>query len=103
MQGDLAWVVNLLTYFFRLFPYLASYYFFFIIFAIGYWLSSNNKTFWLDLGFMIIFSTMLNRILKEVFAVARPSVERLVEINDGSYSFPSGDAQVLTVFWLMVA
>ncbi len=107
MSGDLAWVVELrtepLTYFFKLFPYLASYYFFLSTFALGYWLSSKNKAFWLDLGFMITFSTMLNRILKETFAIARPSVERLIEINDGSYSFPSGDAQVLTVFWLMLA
>lgn len=107
MGGDLAWVLELrtdtLTQFFKIFPLFANYYFFFITIALGYWISAKHKLFWLDLGFMVTLSAILNRMLKEVFAVARPSIIRLVEINDNSYSFPSGDAQVLAVFWLMIA
>lgn len=107
MDGDLIWVLGLrtdyLTQFFKIFPYFASYYFFFITIALGYWSSAKHKIFWLDLGFMVTLSAILNRILKEVFAVDRPNIERLVQISDDSYSFPSGDAQVLAVFWLMLA
>lgn len=107
MLSDINWVLDFrtpaLTQFFTLCPHLVGDYFLLGIFAITYWISSRSKPHWLDLGAMIILSSILNRVLKEIFAVARPTVHKLITLSDMSYSFPSGDAQIFTVVSLMIA
>lgn len=93
---------EIFTEWFKIFPFFASDYFYIIAIAIGYWLNPRNRLF-LDLGWLVSFSTLLNVILKKVFAISRPpSILHLIPINDGSFGFPSGDVQVSTVFFTVI-
>lgn len=105
MNYDPTWVLYIrsdnLTYFFKIFPFFASGLFYISAIAIGYWLRPGNRLF-THLGFLIPFNSILNVILKNLIAVMRPSSElHLVKIWD-PYGFPSGDAQVSTIFWGMI-
>lgn len=99
------WLENVrnetLTSFFKLFPYLASDYFYIIVLALGFWMSVRKRLF-IDLGFLVPFSTLINIILKNSFAIARPPEFLHLVPNHVNYGFPSGDVQVGMVFWGMI-
>lgn len=97
------WILNFrhetLTNWFKIFPFFVSDYFFITIIALAYWLNPQKRLF-LDLGWLVSFSTLLNVNLKKLFAIPRPnSTLHMLPINDNSFGFPSGDVQVATVFY----
>lgn len=102
-MNDLSWVLPYrtegLTVIFKIISYLGEEYFFMTFLSIGYW--CFNKKLFRDLAVLVCISTMLNVLLKVFFEIPRPSIEHLMYAND--YSFPSGHAQVTTVFWLVLA
>lgn len=103
-MNDLSWVLAYrseeLTIFFRLLSMLGEEVFLMVIMAIGYW--CINKKLYRDMVVMVCVCGLVNVFLKSLFMVPRPTVEYLASVND-LYSFPSGHAQVVTVFWLMLA
>lgn len=107
MLHDSNWILGLrcsvLTQFFQLCPFLVSDSFLIALVALLYWYSSKSKAYWMDMAFMICITIMINRMLKEIIAIPRPSIELLISITDGSYGFPSGDVQIFTVVSLMIA
>lgn len=72
-----------------------------LIIALGFWLRPTNKLF-LQLGFLVPFSTILNGILKNIFQISRPPIEFWLAQPTDELGFPSGDVQVATVFWGMI-
>lgn len=105
MLDNPAWILSFrneyLTVFFKLFPFLASHYFYIIVIALGYWLSTR-KILFVHLGFLLPFSTLLNSIIKALFKIPRPPEYLHLIPLDNSFGFPSGDVQVATVFWLYI-
>lgn len=103
-MNDLAWVEpyrnDFLTIFFKMISYAGEELFLMVFLALGYW--CINKKVFRDLTVLICVSTLINVFLKGIFQVARPLGEHLMAVND-VYSFPSGHAQVTTVFWLFLA
>src|SRR6202042_1962397 len=88
--------------FFKIFPFFVSDTFYIAVIALGYWIARQKYVFW-QLGFLVPFSVMLNIILKNLFMQERPdSALHLVDIVDKSSGFPSGDAQLGTIFWFMI-
>lgn len=100
----MTWVLSLrsdlLTDFFKLFPYLTGTTFYMSAIALGYWMS--RKGFFKHLAVLVCLSTLISWGLKEFFALPRPLISRLIEI-DNSYGFPSADVQVALIFWLAFA
>jgi len=97
----LAYRTDTLTCIFKLFPYLVSDYFCFLVVALGYWLRPHKKLF-IALGYLIPVTTISNYLLKNLFAIPRPSsIYHLVPVHD-FYGFPSGDVMLASVFWGMV-
>lgn len=89
------WILNfrseMLTSWFKIFPFSASDYFYITIIAIAYWLNSRKRLF-LDLGWLISFATLLNVIIKKVFSIPRlSSTLHMLPINDGSFGFPKNN------------
>ncbi|MCX4079939.1 phosphatase PAP2 family protein [Rickettsia rhipicephali] len=100
------WILNfrseMLTSWFKIFPFFASDYFYITIIAIAYWLNPRKRLFW-DLGWLISFATLLNVIIKKAFSIPRPpSILHMLPINDGAFGFPSGDVQVATIFFMII-
>ena len=93
-----------MTAFFKIFPYLASDYFYITIISFLYWLgSTKNKRLAMELICLVALSTILCVLLKEYFSIARPAVQRFIVVYD-PYGFPSADVAVSMVFWgMMVA
>ena len=91
-----------MTAFFKLFPFLASDYFYITIISFIYWLGSpKTKRLAIELICVVALSTLICILLKEHFAIARPAVKRLVVVYD-PYGFPSADVAVAMVFWGML-
>lgn len=87
---------------FKIFPFFASDYFYILIITIGYLRSSNKRPF-IDLGFLVPFSTIINWTLKSIFNIPRPDIStHLIPVTD-MLGFPSGDVQVATIFWALLA
>lgn len=103
-MSDLSWVIALrtetLSQFFGIFPFFASESLYLILIALGYW--SWDKKVFKDLAILVCLSTMLNCWLKAIFRIPRPDIEHLVFAQD-SFSFPSGDIQVVATFWFALA
>lgn len=103
-MNDLAWVEpyrnGVLTVIFKMISYTGEELFLMVFLALGYW--CVNKKFFRDLMVLVCIATLINVLLKGVFQVMRPVGEHLMMVND-VYSFPSGHAQVATVFWLVLA
>jgi hypothetical protein len=59
-------------------------------------------TLFIDLGFLVPFSTLINITLKNIFAVARPPQFLHLVPYHIDYGFPSGDVQVGLIFWGMI-
>lgn len=102
MFPDPTWIIpfrnEYLTAFFKFFPFLASNYFYITVIAMGYWLGIKRMLF-IHLAFLVPFSTLINSILKASFKIPRPPEYLHLIPVDNSFGFPSGDAQVATVFW----
>lgn len=105
MNLDHNWLENVrcetLTSFFKIFPHFASDYFYIIVLAVGYWGFKRKKLF-IDLGFLVPLSTLINIILKNTFMLPRPSQSLHLVPYHIDYGFPSGDVQVGMVFWGMI-
>lgn len=103
-MSELAWVVpyrnEALTVLFKMISHTGEEWFLLSFLAIGYW--CVNKKLFRDLTIMVCISTLLNVLLKSIFMVPRPMGGHLMAVND-VYSFPSGHAQVATIFWLLLA
>jgi hypothetical protein len=97
----LAFRTDFLTAIFKLFPFLASDYFYIAVIAIGYWLNPSSLMF-RSLGFLVPFATLINCLLKNIFRISRPDGSlHLVPVLD-YFGFPSGDVQVAVVFWIII-
>jgi membrane-associated phospholipid phosphatase len=68
-----------------------------------YWCVDEKKGF--RLGFLLIFSTWVNSLLKFFFKQPRPFEldPRVGRAYEETYSFPSGHAQTSLVVWMMLA
>jgi len=104
-MNDIAWVLELrnevLTPLFVAFTHIGSETISIAILALGY-LCINKKLF-RDISVLYCLTVLINVMLKQWFQVPRPGVDYLVAMNDGSFSFPSGHAQVAVVIWLSIA
>ena len=102
---DLSWrdgiITPGLTKFLLIMPYFAKAEFYFISIFFGWLIFVKDRKFWLNLGLFTTLSAFTNRILKELFKQPRPDIDYLIDMGT-SYSFPSGDVQVVTLFWLML-
>jgi len=100
---DLTWVLSLrtdsLTLFFKSFQLFASESFYLVFISLGYW--CWNKKLYRDLAILLCLSTLVNFTFKLAFQIPRPAIEHLVSAE--SYSFPSGDIQVVASIWLTLA
>jgi membrane-associated phospholipid phosphatase len=101
---NIDWVLGvrneILTPFFKLFPFLVSELVYFSLVALGYWFT--GAIFYRDLGILICSGTLTNYFLKVVFKIPRPSVEPLIDTL-GTFGFPSGDIQVALMVWGLLA
>ncbi len=73
-----------------------------IVFCLLLWLVPKAR--WrvaLPVSITVIVSSILNFVLKEIFARQRPDILRL--INETSYSFPSGHAMINASLYTMLA
>ncbi len=101
------WVMDLrsdaLTLLFKGFSSLGGIVFLGAALSSGYWLW--RKKLFAELVFLYCLSGMLNAHLKEVFQAPRPAqnpaagVTALIEVSEGSWSFPSGHAQTAAILW----
>jgi membrane-associated phospholipid phosphatase len=103
--NDLSWVLPLrteaLTQFFTLFPLVLKFAVILTVTLVGYyWI---NPIFFRNLALVTILSDCGNFFMKWIFKIPRPAIEHLVHVGDHSYSFPSGDVQVATTFWIGMA
>ena len=88
--------------FFKLFPLLASDYFYITIVSFMYWLGNlRTKRLAIELICLVALSTLICVLLKEYVSIARPAVTRLIVVYD-PYGFPSADVAVSMVFWGMI-
>lgn len=103
-MSNLSWILpfrsNELTFFFKPFIVFGTESFYFLFFAIGYWAWKKNLS--RALGTLVCFSAIINCWLKIIFQIPRPKISQLVATVD-YYSFPSGDVQVATTFFLTLA
>lgn len=80
---------------------LGSEYFYTLALPILYWVWNKDRGYRLALVFLS--SECLNRYLKFLFHIPRPSPSSTVRVihpeTGGGYAFPSGHAQASTVFW----
>ena len=86
--------------FFKIFPFFAGDYFYITVFALIYWMGdSKRKLLAVELIYLVLFSTMICYILKNIFAIPRPPIEgQLVKVWE-QFGFPSGDVLVAAAFW----
>lgn len=87
---------DIITNILRIITNLGGFLYIFII-CIGLLIFYKNKRDLLDLYLIIIISTLLNRIIKSIFARPRPNLVHLV--TEDSYSFPSGHAMASMTFY----
>jgi membrane-associated phospholipid phosphatase len=97
----LAYRTDTLTRFFTAFSQYFSYYLYMYIIALGYWLWPKNKPF-IDLGFLFPFTVVVNSLIKGFAQLPRPDESLHLIKAFGPHGFPSGDAQLSTVFWLVI-
>lgn len=94
--------VDSLTSFFQIITATAEGGFILISLVIIYW--CIDKDMGLRLGFIIIFNTIINTMLKNIIRAPRPFDEGVVKPirahTATGYSFPSGHTQSATAFWL---
>jgi membrane-associated phospholipid phosphatase len=95
------WVVNIrsefLTTLFKLFTALGNEPFILVFLPIIYWWSSEKEKM-SRLGIVVLFTIVLNGLLKGIFQIPRPDVIPWLVHADG-YGFPSGHAQTSAVLW----
>ncbi|MBO5182904.1 MAG: phosphatase PAP2 family protein [Bacilli bacterium] len=87
---------NNLTSFFRFITYFANYQII-VLLCILLLILIKNKWIGISISINSIFSTIINKILKSIFARPRPDVLKL--IKQGGYSFPSGHAMASMSFY----
>jgi hypothetical protein len=102
---DPSWILNFrtdaLTSFFLGISKYVNYYSYMFIIAVGYWISLRNKPF-VHLGFLFPFAVLLNTTLKGILQIPRPDESLRLVKTFGVNGFPSGDAQLSSVFWLIL-
>ncbi|WP_372370898.1 phosphatase PAP2 family protein [Candidatus Uabimicrobium sp. HlEnr_7] len=74
--------------------------YFFLIFLSVAWVIAPRR-FSIHFTFLLLFTVLINTILKEIFTRPRPFVvhPQLQLFSAQGYSFPSGHAQIAVVFW----
>ncbi len=97
----LAYRTEALTVFFLGFSQYINYYFYMYAIALGYWLSPRNRPF-IYLGFLFPFTILLNSVIKGIIQIPRPDASLHLVKAFGPNGFPSGDAQLSTIFWLAI-
>lgn len=94
------WVLSIrsewLTPVMKVFTFLGDEEFFLLFLPLAYWLWRKNvmgRT-----GMVLLFTFVLNAVIKGIFQVPRPdTIEHLVHADD--WSFPSGHAQGAVILW----
>lgn len=94
-----SWRSDRLTQLLSLFPLLVGHHFYILFIGLGYLSWPRNNVF-PQLAFLIPYTTLLNSFIKNIVRSPRPQdAPHLISVLD-PYGFPSGDAQVGTVFWV---
>jgi len=94
------WILSIrsewLTPIMKIFTFLGDEEFFLLFLPLAYWLWRKNimgRT-----GMVLLFTFVLNAVIKGIFQVPRPDIiDHLVHVDD--WSFPSGHAQGAVVLW----
>ena len=94
------WVLSVraewLTPIMKIFTFLGDEEFFLLFLPVAYWLW--RKQIMGRVGMVLLFTFVLNAIIKSIFQVPRPDlIEHLVHADD--WSFPSGHSQGAMVLW----
>jgi len=94
------WVLSVraewLTPLMKIFTFLGDEEFFLLFLPLAYWLW--NKDIMGRVGMVLLFTFVLNAVIKSIFQVPRPDlIEHLVHADD--WSFPSGHSQAAMVLW----
>jgi len=94
------WVLSIrtewLTPIMKIFTFLGDEEFFLLFLPLAYWLWRKNIMG--RAGMVLLFTFVLNAIIKGTFQIPRPeTIEHLVQADD--WSFPSGHAQSSMVLW----
>jgi membrane-associated phospholipid phosphatase len=92
--------IPLLTGFFKCVPTVVGKTFQLMLICIGYW--TLSRVFFRYIGIVTCLSVLLNNVLKVLFAIPRPNIDRLIVLRD-PYGFPSGDIQIAATFWTLLA
>jgi membrane-associated phospholipid phosphatase len=90
-----------LTFFFNIFRIFANPYFYILCIALTYWLRPTWR-FSRELVFVIPYATLINATIKNIFRIPRPQIVQHLIATYDPFGFPSGDAQITTVFWGMI-
>jgi len=103
---DISWVVplrnELLTPIFQFFTWLGYPTFVMLLLPLGYWLW--NKQVFTRVAIIVVFSTVLNAFLKDLWENPRPDLMFRLDSEVGkSFGMPSGHAQVSAVLWFWMA
>ncbi|MBC7263056.1 MAG: phosphatase PAP2 family protein [Chloroflexi bacterium] len=84
--------------FFKAVTFLGDEKFYLLVLPLLYW--SINKGIGVRLGFLYLYSSYISTVLKNVFAIARPSPSVVeVKVEAEGYAFPSGHAQTTATVW----
>ena len=94
------WVLSVraewLTTIMKMFTFLGDEEFFLLFLPLAYWLWRKNVMG--RLGMVLLFTFVLNALIKGIFQVPRPElIDHLVKADD--WSFPSGHSQSALVLW----
>jgi len=95
---------DFLDVYFKFFSFLGGGLSYIILIALIWWLFRQSLG--LRLLNVLIFSSILNIILKNYFQLPRPFLvnDQIAQLsNPGGYSLPSGHAQAAVVFWITLA
>ncbi len=97
------WVLELrspgLTVLFRGLTFLGDELFFLSALPLGYWLW--RKPAFGRVGLLLLFTSLLNAFLKDLWQVPRPDIPHLVSAS--GWAFPSGHAQAAGAMWAWLA
>lgn len=90
------WINPLLTKSMIIMGYIGKWYIFLLIALLLLVIPKSRAKMGIPLTLAVFVSALLNFILKNMFAIARPNTHRL--ISESGYGFPSGHAMSATVF-----
>lgn len=102
-EGLIAHRTPELTYFFKACQFLSSDSLYLFGIASTYWLWIKQRQTLLKIALLLCSSSLLNLLLKSIFAIPRPDQINFLISIEPSFGFPSGDVQVTATIWFYIA